>query len=118
MYNRSQIRILPAPFVIYIVLVWLIHTLMQVVSNGKMKAVVHRVVTNASKARTTAVFFMSPTMDCIVEPAKAIVEAQDCGPLYKAFRYKEYFDIHTGHDGDRDTILESYNFKIKQSSIP
>ncbi|XP_021841779.2 hyoscyamine 6-dioxygenase-like [Spinacia oleracea] len=91
---------------------------LEVVSNGKMKAVVHRVVTNASKARTTAVFFMSPTMDCIVEPAKAIVEAQDCGPLYKAFRYKEYFDIHTGHDGDRDTILESYNFKIKQSSIP
>ncbi|XP_021768612.1 hyoscyamine 6-dioxygenase-like [Chenopodium quinoa] len=85
---------------------------LEVVSNGKMKGVVHRVVTNSNNARTTAVFFVSPSMECIVKPAKALSEAGDCGPLYKAFRYKDYFNIHTGHDGDRDAILETYNFKI------
>uniref|UniRef100_A0A803LFC9 Fe2OG dioxygenase domain-containing protein n=2 Tax=Chenopodium quinoa TaxID=63459 RepID=A0A803LFC9_CHEQI len=85
---------------------------LEVVSNGKMKGVVHRVVTNSNNARTTAVFFVSPSMECIVKPAKALSEAEDCGPLYKAFRYKDYFDIHTGHDGDRDAILETYDFKI------
>uniref|UniRef100_A0A803KUC1 Isopenicillin N synthase-like Fe(2+) 2OG dioxygenase domain-containing protein n=1 Tax=Chenopodium quinoa TaxID=63459 RepID=A0A803KUC1_CHEQI len=77
-------------------------TLRQAVSNGKMKGVAHRVVTNSTDARTTAVFFVSPSMECIIEQAKVLVEAEDCGPLYKSFRYKDYFDIHIGHtDGER-----------------
>ncbi|KMT10349.1 hypothetical protein BVRB_5g120990 [Beta vulgaris subsp. vulgaris] len=86
---------------------------LEVISNGKLKAAVHRAVTNATKARTTAVFFINPSMECMVEPAKVVLEAENCAPLYKAFRYKEYFDIHTGHDVDRSAILENYNFKIK-----
>ncbi|XP_021756940.1 hyoscyamine 6-dioxygenase-like [Chenopodium quinoa] len=60
----------------------------EVISNGKMKGVVHRIVTNSNYARTTAVFFVSP--------------------LYKAFRNKEHFDFHNGHnDEDIDVIFKT-----------
>lgn len=56
---------------------------MQVVSNGKLKATVHR-VTNASEARTSAAFIINPSKECIVEPAKELVQAENKPPLYKA----------------------------------
>ncbi|CAO2826579.1 unnamed protein product [Amaranthus hypochondriacus] len=83
---------------------------LEVISNGNLKSAVHRVM-NATKARTSSVFFTSPSSECIIEPAKILVQGET--PLYKSFKYKEYLDIHIGNDGDRDAILEQYGFKIK-----
>ena len=86
----------------------------QVVSNGKLKSGVHRAVTNAKEARSSAAFFINPTMSCIVEPAKALVEAQKSQPLYKAFQYKDFFKAYTeASSGDVAAVLEA--FKIQTS---
>ncbi|KAJ8440802.1 hypothetical protein Cgig2_000690 [Carnegiea gigantea] len=87
---------------------------LEVVSNGKLKSGIHRVVTNAKEARSSAAFFINPTKSCIVEPAKALVEAQNSEPLYKAFQYKDFFKAYTdASSGDIVAVLEA--FKIKNS---
>ncbi|KAK9672473.1 hypothetical protein RND81_12G103300 [Saponaria officinalis] len=86
---------------------------LEVISNAKLKAPPHRAVTNAEKPRTTSVYFVNPAMDCVVEPAKVLLEADNDRPLYKSFKYGEYFKAHTGAIGDRHDILEKGNFTIK-----
>ncbi|KAJ8440803.1 hypothetical protein Cgig2_000691 [Carnegiea gigantea] len=49
---------------------------LQIVSNGRLRSSEHRAVTNKNKARITGAFFIEPMKDCIVEPAKAIVNAR------------------------------------------
>ncbi|XP_021770459.1 hyoscyamine 6-dioxygenase-like [Chenopodium quinoa] len=85
---------------------------LEVVSNGELKAAVHR-VSNATEARTSAAFFINPSYECIVEPAKELVQAEINPPLFKAFKYKDFFKVYTGHDGERHAILEDFGFKIK-----
>ena len=61
---------------------------MQIVSNGKLKIDQHRAVTNATKPRISAAIFIGPANDCIVEPAKALVNAEN--PLL--FKSVQCFD--------------------------
>ncbi|KAK3014702.1 hypothetical protein RJ639_009632 [Escallonia herrerae] len=65
---------------------WKIET---IISNGKLKSAEHRAVTNSSEARATIATFINPSFDCIIEPAKALVN--DMNPqLYKPFQYKDF----------------------------
>ncbi|OMO78461.1 hypothetical protein CCACVL1_14369 [Corchorus capsularis] len=58
-------------------------------SNGKLKGAEHRVVTNSRNARTTVSYFVYPSDECIIEPAKALVNS--CNPaIYKAFKYIDF----------------------------
>ncbi|KAE8685361.1 putative ring finger protein [Hibiscus syriacus] len=45
---------------------------LQIISNNKLKSAKHRVVTNSNVARTTPAFFMAPSLDSIIEPAKSL----------------------------------------------
>ncbi|KAL9241334.1 hypothetical protein vseg_015457 [Gypsophila vaccaria] len=82
--NRQWISIdpVPAAFVVNIG-----HQL-QIISNGKLRSVEHRVVTNATEARTTAAFFIGPRKDCLVEPAKAVISPENPA-IYKGIQYAE-----------------------------
>uniref|UniRef100_A0A803LFC8 Fe2OG dioxygenase domain-containing protein n=2 Tax=Chenopodium quinoa TaxID=63459 RepID=A0A803LFC8_CHEQI len=87
---------------------------MQVISNGKLKGAEHRVVTNAEKSRTTASYFVVPSKDCILEPAKALTK-KDL-PLYKQFRYAEFMETYKAlNTQEPENLLEPY--KIKKEVI-
>ncbi|XVF32409.1 hypothetical protein REPUB_Repub17cG0079900 [Reevesia pubescens] len=62
---------------------------LQVISNNKLKSAEHRAVTNSSDARTSVVFFIYPSEDSIIEPAKSLVTATH-PPLCRAFQFKEF----------------------------
>uniref|UniRef100_A0A803MVJ5 Fe2OG dioxygenase domain-containing protein n=1 Tax=Chenopodium quinoa TaxID=63459 RepID=A0A803MVJ5_CHEQI len=47
---------------------------LEVGSNGELKATLHR-VRNATKVRTSVAFFINPSYECIVEPAKELIQA-------------------------------------------
>ncbi|KMT10354.1 hypothetical protein BVRB_5g121030 isoform B [Beta vulgaris subsp. vulgaris] len=84
---------------------------LQIVSNGKLRSVEHRVVTNKDVARYTAALFIEPPRDCIVEPAKALVNAQN-PPLYKSARYEDF--LHTfraAYVGKIEDVMEPYMLK-------
>ncbi|CAN1305783.1 Hyoscyamine 6-dioxygenase [Linum perenne] len=75
---------------------------LQVISNGRLKSAVHRVVTNRELARTTVVCFTNPTIDCLIEPAKALIDERH-PQMYRASIYKDIrdatvADAHTGKE--------------------
>ncbi|CAK7346428.1 unnamed protein product [Dovyalis caffra] len=67
--------------------------MLQVISNGKLKSVDHRVVTNSKVARTTVGTCIFPSSDSRIVPAKALVD--NCHPpLYKSFIFKDFSDTY------------------------
>ncbi|GMH30823.1 hypothetical protein Nepgr_032666 [Nepenthes gracilis] len=84
--------------------------LLHIISNGKLKGAMHRAVTNAKTTRTSAAFFINAAENSIVQPAKALVGAEN-PPLYKAFRYGEFFKTYASHSGDTEIVLEPYKMK-------
>ncbi|PWA43549.1 flavanone 3-hydroxylase [Artemisia annua] len=64
---------------------------LEIVSNGKLRSIDHRVVTSKDKTRISIATFVNPSYACIIEPAKALVNKNEPS-RYKASRYKEYVD--------------------------
>ncbi|XP_074270908.1 2'-deoxymugineic-acid 2'-dioxygenase-like [Silene latifolia] len=89
-----DIETLPNAFVV------IVGNQLEVVSNGKLKSGVHRAVTNSSEARISIAFFINPTQECIVQPAKT--DDGDNPPLFRAFQYKTFFTTFMRKNGDRD----------------
>lgn len=50
-------------------------------------------MTNSNIARTSLVTFISPKLESIIEPDKALVSASE-PQLFKSFRFKEYRDFY------------------------
>ncbi|XP_047334761.1 protein DOWNY MILDEW RESISTANCE 6-like [Impatiens glandulifera] len=76
---------------------------LEIISNGKLKSGVHRVVTNPDKARTTIVNFILPSTDSHIEPAKELVERSKSPPAFKGVILRDFFttyaiDLHEGTD--------------------
>ncbi|XP_074268172.1 hyoscyamine 6-dioxygenase-like [Silene latifolia] len=65
---------------------------LQIISNGKLRSMEHRVVTNAVKSRTTSAYFIEPRKECFIEPAKAVLSAENPSN-YKGVLYKELVKI-------------------------
>lgn len=71
-------------------------------SNGKLRAAEHRVVTNSRSARTTISYFVYPCDQSMVEPAKALVNASNPA-IYKAFKFVDFvtaFILKPDHTGE------------------
>ncbi|KAI9118890.1 hypothetical protein K1719_009565 [Acacia pycnantha] len=66
-----------------------INSQLQVISNNKLKSAEHRVVTNSSKDRITAAFFISAWEEGVIEPAKALIDELH-PPIYKSFKSKDF----------------------------
>ncbi|XP_021770196.1 flavanone 3-dioxygenase 2-like [Chenopodium quinoa] len=65
---------------------------LQIVSNGKLRSVEHRAVTNKDEDRFTVASFIEPIRECIVEPAKALVDAKN-PQLYEGVRYADFVQM-------------------------
>ncbi|KAK1260181.1 2'-deoxymugineic-acid 2'-dioxygenase [Acorus gramineus] len=83
---------------------------LEVLSNGRLKSIQHRAVTNSSVARTTVVNFIVPTLDCLISPAPALV-GQFEDPIYRPFTWREYLSVFREKDGDPDLVLDAFKFK-------
>ncbi|KAJ4726866.1 Hyoscyamine 6-dioxygenase [Melia azedarach] len=79
---------------------------LQIISNDKLKSADHRAVTNSNNARMSAALFINPTGDSIIEPAKALTDAEN-PPIYKAFQCKEFLMNYFSMDY-RESVLELY----------
>lgn len=75
------------------------------ISNDKLKSAEHRVVTNSSKARTSAAFFIGASEESIIEPAKALIDELH-PPIYKAFKSKDIIAKFYATYGDSQAMLE------------
>lgn len=50
-------------------------------------------MTNTNVARTSLATFISPSLESIIEPERALVSASE-PQLFKSFRFKEYRDTY------------------------
>ncbi|XP_058077936.1 protein DMR6-LIKE OXYGENASE 2-like [Magnolia sinica] len=80
---------------------------MQIISNGQLKSVEHRVVTNSTASRTTIVTFIHPDNGSIIAPASTLVDVRS-PPLYRAFQFQDFLSAHFEKSGDKESTLELF----------
>nr|KJB25996.1 hypothetical protein B456_004G220500 [Gossypium raimondii] len=80
---------------------------LEIISNNKLKSAEHRAVTNLKVARTTAAFFINPSDDCIIEPAKSLI-GTDESPVYRAFEFKEFLLNYINMEGNFEKSVEPF----------
>ncbi|PWA91410.1 hypothetical protein CTI12_AA080840 [Artemisia annua] len=82
---------------------------LEIISNGKLRSVAHRAVTNSKEDRTSIVTSIDPCQDTIIEPAKSMI---DTGiPLYRPFRNRDFRKFFTEKKGDTEALMAAYKFK-------
>ncbi|XVF71988.1 hypothetical protein PTKIN_Ptkin12aG0084800 [Pterospermum kingtungense] len=84
---------------------------LQIISNNKLKSAEHRVVTNSTVARTSAAFFIGPSDDCVIAPAKSLIDHACNPPLFRAFEYKEFAHAYFSNMGNNELALEPFKLK-------
>ncbi|KAK1420549.1 hypothetical protein QVD17_22236 [Tagetes erecta] len=78
---------------------------LEIISNRKLKSVKHRVVTSANETRRSIATFVNPSPDCIIEPAKILVNELEPS-VYTASQYKDYVQRNKAF-GDYTTAIQS-----------
>ncbi|PHT80427.1 hypothetical protein T459_18479 [Capsicum annuum] len=81
---------------------------LQIISNGKLKSVIHRAVTNSKQARICVCTFVIPSSDCHIESASHLVNESTKIPLYKGYQYKEFLHTYILNHGDFEAVLQFY----------
>ncbi|KAK8697117.1 hypothetical protein V6N13_113272 [Hibiscus sabdariffa] len=74
------------------VLVVNVGDLMQIVSNGKIKSVLHRAVVNSTCFTVSTVFFLMPPSEAEISPLRKLVYSAH-PPLYRPVTGKEYIQL-------------------------
>ncbi|KAL8055183.1 hypothetical protein ABFX02_04G040800 [Erythranthe guttata] len=69
-----------------------IGTQIEIISNGKLRSAAHRVVTNQEAARTTIATFINPSPDCIIQPAKLLID-EDNPPIYQPLSFRDFVNV-------------------------
>ncbi|XP_054800170.1 hyoscyamine 6-dioxygenase-like [Prosopis cineraria] len=80
-----QVDPLPNSFVVNIGL------LLQIISNGRLVGAEHRVVTNSKTSRTSVAYFVYPSNESIIEPAKVFINGgNSTAPTYRSMEFAEF----------------------------
>lgn len=66
---------------------------MQVVTNGVLKSIEHRVMTNPVMPRTSVGVFIQPDADCLVGPAEEFI-SEGNPRRYRTLTFGEFTRIH------------------------
>lgn len=104
--DDEWIRVEPLPHA----LVVNVGYVLQIISNGKLKGAEHRAVTNSSVARTSAAFFIYPSNDNIIEPAKALTNA--CNPpLYRPMQFQDFLRVFLSRAANSEEVQKLISSK-------
>ncbi|CAL4892020.1 unnamed protein product [Urochloa decumbens] len=62
---------------------------LEVVTNGVLKSIEHRVMTNSVLARTSVAMFIAPTEDCLIGPAEEFLSKEN-PPCYRTLKFCDF----------------------------
>ncbi|XP_008451257.2 hyoscyamine 6-dioxygenase-like [Cucumis melo] len=82
---------------------------LEVISNGKMKAVEHRVVTNTTTSRQSLAYVVYPGNDVNIEPSKCFINEAN-PPHYLSLEFKDFIKKLMSKPPDRETALKFISF--------
>ncbi|XP_073012104.1 2'-deoxymugineic-acid 2'-dioxygenase-like [Typha latifolia] len=83
---------------------------LEIITNGVLKSVEHRAVTNSSVSRTSIATFIMPAMDSLIAPAQPLIDENN-PPLYKSFLFKDFLSVYYDVAGKREGVLEAYKIQ-------
>ncbi|KAJ3693899.1 hypothetical protein LUZ60_009379 [Juncus effusus] len=83
---------------------------LEIITNGVLKSVEHRAVTNSGATRTSIAVFIMPKMESYIAPAEELVNEKN-PPNYKSFVFRDFLSIYTDLSAKREDVMEA--FKIK-----
>ncbi|EYU27739.1 hypothetical protein MIMGU_mgv1a010275mg [Erythranthe guttata] len=69
---------------------------LEVITNGKYKSVMHRVIAQTDGARMSLASFYNPGSDAVIYPAPALVENKESKDLYPKFVFEDYMKLYAG----------------------
>lgn len=82
---------------------------MQVWSNDRYKAALHRVLPMTTSTRMSIPYFFNPVRDAVIEPVPALVDGQ---PKYRSFIFRDYIDARSADNfadaGTADAQISDY----------
>ncbi|XP_057974539.1 2-oxoglutarate-dependent dioxygenase 19-like [Malania oleifera] len=86
---------------------------MEILTNGKYKSVVHRVVVNEKATRISIGTAHGPPLDAIVSPSLELGHREGYCPTYHALKYREYMELQQSRRLDGKSCLD--RIKVHQS---
>ncbi|KAK4421374.1 1-aminocyclopropane-1-carboxylate oxidase [Sesamum alatum] len=69
---------------------------LEVITNGKYKSVMHRVIAQTDGTRMSLASFYNPGSDAVIYPAPALVEKEETKELYPKFVFEDYMKHYLG----------------------
>lgn len=67
---------------------------LEVITNGKYKSIMHRVIAQTDGARMSLASFYNPGSDAVIYPAPALVEKEET--TYPKFVFEDYMNLYAG----------------------
>ncbi|KAJ4807874.1 2-oxoglutarate (2OG) and Fe(II)-dependent oxygenase superfamily protein [Rhynchospora pubera] len=80
---------------------------LEIITNGLLKSVEHRAVTNSAIARTSIATLIIPKTDCLIAPAKELLNENN-PPKYKEFIFSEFIKAYSAASASREDVLEFF----------
>ncbi|KAK4398900.1 1-aminocyclopropane-1-carboxylate oxidase [Sesamum angolense] len=69
---------------------------LEVITNGKYKSVMHRVIAQTDGTRMSIASFYNPGSDAVIYPAPTLVEKEEKKDLYPKFVFEDYMKLYAG----------------------
>ncbi|KAM0903995.1 hypothetical protein ACQ4PT_018312 [Festuca glaucescens] len=79
---------------------------LEIVSNGRYKAVLHRALVDGEQARMSFVSLIGPCLDAVVEPIPELAREAPQGAKFGAIKYREYMEHQQSNKLRENTALD------------
>eukprot|EP00253_Pinus_taeda_P013338 PITA_13338 len=87
----------------------------EVVSNGRLRSVEHRAVTNAFATRISIPTFYGPSEDAFIAPTSSLVDEQH--PVrYKGYKFGEFMRIFWSQELKNKTVLDHFKIEYTENN--
>ncbi|KAL2929850.1 Protein DMR6-LIKE OXYGENASE 1 [Bienertia sinuspersici] len=80
---------------------------LQVLSNGRYKSVLHRVVTNEHQSRVSIAMFYGPDKDAYIGPVEDLINNPH-PQLYRNYFFREFLEVYRNQEGKNRKIKEYF----------
>ncbi|KAF4352280.1 hypothetical protein F8388_005927 [Cannabis sativa] len=84
----------------------------EVMSNGRLKSVHHRVVNNKMQQRISVAFFYGPNMETVIGPIEELTN-EEHPPLYRTYTCTEFMEEYKRQAGKRPMVKEAFQLTSK-----
>lgn len=80
--------------------------MLQIVSNGRYKSVLHRAKVNNKTARISVVTVLGPPLEAVVVPAPLLVEREKLPPAFRGIKYKDFMEYQQSNKLKDKSVLD------------